>query len=423
MPKLALCGGNPIRTKPFPAWPHFDEEEVKAVTRVVQSRKWWRYEGDEVREFEGEFARMQGAKYGTAVTNGTTALEVALQALGIGPGDEVIVPAYTFVATATCVLTVNAIPIFADIDLSTFNIDLDSVRHLTSPRTKAIIPVHFGGYPCNMDEIMAFARESGLYVVEDAAHAHGGSWKGKGLGAIGDLGAFSFQASKNMTSGEGGITITNSEELAARVSSLHSFGRLPRGAWYEHHMYSSNLRMTEFQAAVLRVQLSRLQAQNLTRAKNARVLTQKLRDIRGLIPVGAEKPAVEGRVYHLYIFRYLAEAFEGIPKMLFVKALNAEGIPASIGYPIPLYKQPLFTRKMARSKGCPFSCSAYCGEEVDYGSIHLPNTEKACEEAIWLPQNVLLGDEKDIRDIVDAIIKVAENLDELRQHEAGGCNA
>lgn len=227
MNKLALVGGTPVRTKPFPAWPQFDEREVEAVASVVRSGQWGRLAGTEVAQLEKEFAAAHDAKYALGVTNGTTALEVALLALGIGPGDEVIVPAYTFVASATCVLTVNAIPVFADIDLDTFNIDLDSVRAKITPRTKAIIPVHFAGLPVNMDELLALAREHNLHVVEDTAHGHGAKWRGKGVGSHGEFGAFSFQASKNMNSGEGGIVITNDHELYERANSLHSFGRLP----------------------------------------------------------------------------------------------------------------------------------------------------------------------------------------------------
>src|SRR5690554_1596278 len=272
MNKLALVDGTPVRTKPFPAWPQFDEREVEAVASVVRSGQWGRLAGTEVAQLEKEFAAAHDAKYALGVTNGTTALEVALLALGIGPGDEVIVPAYTFVASATCVLTVNAIPVFADIDLDTFNIDLDSVRAKITPRTKAIIPVHFAGLPVNMDELLALAREHNLHVVEDTAHGHGAKWRGKGVGSHGEFGAFSFQASKNMNSGEGGIVITNDHELYERANSLHSFGRLSGRPWYEHHMYSGNLRLTEMQAAILRVQLARLPEQNRVRAANAQLL-------------------------------------------------------------------------------------------------------------------------------------------------------
>lgn len=415
MNKLALVGGTPVRTKPFPAWPQFDEREVEAVASVVRSGQWGRLAGTEVAQLEKEFAAAHDAKYALGVTNGTTALEVALLALGIGPGDEVIVPAYTFVASATCVLTVNAIPVFADIDLDTFNIDLDSVRAKITPRTKAIIPVHFAGLPVNMDELLALAREHNLHVVEDTAHGHGAKWRGKGAGSHGEFGAFSFQASKNMNSGEGGIVITNDHELYERANSLHSFGRLPGRPWYEHHMYSGNLRLTEMQAAILRVQLARLPEQNRVRAANAQLLSSLLREIPGITPVDPETPESAERVYHLYMFRYNSEEFAGLSKERFLEALNAEGIPAAGGYPVPLYKQHLFTNKMVRSKGCPFTCPLYEGPEVDYTKEHLPNSEQACVEAVWFAQNVLLGNEGDVRDIAAAIRKIQQNAAQLVQ--------
>lgn len=413
MTQLGIKGGTPIRTQEFPAWPCFDEQEVKAVEKVVRSGNWGRLSGTEVAALESEFARLQNAQYAIGVTNGTTALEVALQALGIGAGDEVIVPAYTFVATATCVITANAIPVFADIDLETFNLDLDSVYSKITPRTKAIIPVHFAGLPLNMDDLLKLAKKHGLYIVEDTAHGHGASWQGKGVGSFGEFGTFSFQSSKNMNSGEGGIVITSDEKLYELATSLHSFGRLPGRPWYEHYMYSGNLRMTEMQAAILRVQLSRVDDQNKTRRKNGRYLTEALRTIPGINPVDPEGQESKGRVYHLYMFRYTPEEFNGISKDMLVEALNAEGIPVAGGYPVPLYRQHLFTHLEAKAKGCPFTCPMYDGPKVDYKSVNLPNSEQACADVLWLPQNVLLGTQQDMDDIINAVKKVRENADQL----------
>ena len=226
MSQLALFGGAPVRATPFPSWPVFDASEEAAVLDVVRSGKWWRYsQGDlsgesRVAVFQDAFARAQGAKFGIACASGTAALDIALKAAGIGPGDEVIVPPYTFVATATAPLSVNAVPIFCDIDYDTFNLDPAKLAEAITPRTKAVIPVHFAGMAADMDGILAVARRHGLFVLEDAAHAHGASWNHRGLGTIGGAGTFSFQASKNMTAGEGGLIITNDRELANGVNPI-----------------------------------------------------------------------------------------------------------------------------------------------------------------------------------------------------------
>ena len=413
MTKLAIQGGTPIRTKPFPAWPVHDEREVEAVTRVVRSGNWGRLAGVEAPLLEKEFAQAHDANYALAVTNGTTALEVALGALGVGAGDEVIVPAYTFVASATCVLTANAIPVFADVDPDTFNINFDSVRSKITSRTKAIIPVHFAGLPVNMDELMALASEYGLHVLEDSAHAHGAKFRGKGAGSFGAFGSFSFQSSKNMNSGEGGILLTNDEELYELANSLHSFGRLPGRPWYEHHIYRGTLRITELQSAILRVQLSRLEEQNKIRRNNAALLTEMLSEIPGITCIDPAGDDAKGRVYHIYVFRYSPEQFGGLNKEKFIEALIAEGVPAAGGYPVPLYKQNLFMTKSAKAKGCPFACPMYDGPEVDYAQMHLPGAEKACNEAVWLTQNLLLGEEQDMRDIVEAVQKIQANATQL----------
>jgi dTDP-4-amino-4,6-dideoxygalactose transaminase len=250
MSQLAFFGGSPLRTKPFPSWPVFDVHEEQALLEVLRSGKWWRYsygEGVELREpeagqprsrvaeFQEAFACLQGAQYGVACANGTAALEVALKALGTGPGDEVIVPAYTFIATASSVLMVNAIPVFVDIEPDTFNIDSKRVEEAITPNTKGIIPVHFAGQAADMEAILSVARLHNLWVLEDAAHGHAGSWKDRGLGSIGHAGTFSFQASKNMTAGEGGLITTSDRDLAVLCESYVWAGRKLGRPWYEHY--------------------------------------------------------------------------------------------------------------------------------------------------------------------------------------------
>lgn len=410
MAKLAINGGKPVRKKDFPSWPIFAEEERKNLLGVFESVKWWY--GEKVKEFEEKFAAFQDAKYGIACTNGTAALESSLIACGIGAGDEVIVPPYTFVATATAVLKVNAIPVFADIDIETANIDLRDVKKKITPKTKAIIPVHFAGLPCDMDLLGDIARRHNLRIIEDACHSWGSEWKGKGTGALGDCGAFSFQMSKNITSGEGGIVLTDNEELAETIRSYTNVGRGKDKPWYEHYILGTNLRMTELQAAILLGQLTRLEAQTLKREENATYLDEKLKDIPG-IRVMKKDPRITRRSYHLYIFRYIKEEWEGIERDRFIEALNKEGIPCNKGYPYPLYKNPLFSRKGEGPRYCPISCPYY-GKEIDYTKISCPNTERICKEAIWVGHPVLLAEKEDMEDIVRAIRKIRENLEEIK---------
>lgn len=397
--KLAIDGGTPVRNRPWPQWPVFDETEEQAILEVLRSGKWWSVEGTKVREFEETFARFQDAQYAVCVTNGTAALEVALRAAHIGCGDEVIVPPYTFIATATAVLAVGATPVFVDVEENSLNIDPTKIEDAITPRTRAIIPVHIGGCPADMDGVMEVARKHNLLVVEDAAQAHAAEWKGHKVGAIGDMGAFSFQASKNLNAGEGGAVVTQDSHWADQVWSVHNVGRVRQGRWYEHHVLGSNFRMTEFQAAILLCQIKRLPEQTELRTRNAQVLTQMLKHIPGILPLEPD-PRVTRHAYHLYIFRYDKTAFGGRPREEFLKALNAEGIPCSAGY-VPLYKERVFLNRPLSKDICQLSSLK------DYSKVHCPVCERACaEEAVWLFQTLLLGDESDMADIATAIEKV-----------------
>ena len=429
MPRLALMGGTPVRTAPFPEWPVHDEREVEAVTEVVRSGKWWRFayatglelnedpeapEISKVVEFGQRFARYQQAKHGLAVANGTGSLEIALKSLGIGPGDEVIVPAYTFIASASAVLQVNAVPVFVDMQPDTYNMDPERLEEAITPRTKAIEPVHFGGQPADMDRILEIAAKHGLAVVEDAAHAHGSEWRGRRVGALGNIGSFSFQASKNMTAGEGGVIITNDEALARRCDSYLWAGREQGRPWYEFHRLGWNYRMTEMQAAILLVQLSRLEEQNQHRMENARYLDQRLAEVGGALPLRWDGRATR-HSHHIYMLRYDANAFGGVHRDQFVRALNAEGVPASAGYAFPLYKNPMFLNQEFYPKGCPLSCQHY-GQEVDFAAYaeKCPVVEKVCrEEAVWLEHRLLLGTQQDMDDIAEAIAKIRYAAEEL----------
>lgn len=422
MSQLAVWGGSPVRAKSFPAWPVFDRAEEDALREVLHSGKWWRYAysdteeaggaGSKVAEFQRSFAHFQGAKYGIACANGTAALEVSLKALGVGPGDEVIVPAYTFVATATAVLMVNAVPIFADIDYDTFTLEPASVARAITSRTRAVIPVHFAGQAADMDAILQIAKLHQLRVIEDAAHGHGGAWKDRGLGSIGDAGTFSFQASKNMTSGEGGMIITSSEDCAALCESYTSLGRKPQAPWYEHHRLGWNYRMTEFQGAILLQQLKRLEQQNARRRENAAYLNERLAQIPGIVTLRVPGYATR-HSYHLYMF-CLNEQELGLSQALFLSALGKEGIPCSGGYGHPLYKNPMFLNREFYGNGGPLTCGQN-NDKVDYAAFEAlcPNAERASREAVWLEHRLLLAEKEDMDDIVRAVSKVYEHRHEL----------
>lgn len=397
--RLAIDGGTPVRSKPWPAWPVYDEREEAALLEVLRSGQWWAVGGKKVPQFEAAFAQFQDARHAVCVTNGTAALEIALRALGIGCGDEVIVPPYTFIATASSVLAVGATPVFVDIEPDSLNINPEAIEAAITERTRAVIPVHIAGRPADMDGVLRVARAHDLFVIEDAAQAHAAEWKGRKVGAIGDCGTFSFQASKNLNAGEGGAIVTDSDDVADKCWSVHNVGRTKSGRWYEHHVLGGNFRMTEWQAAILLAQLERLPEQTETRTRNARRLTEALRAIPGIRTL-PDDPRVTRHAHHLYIFRYEPEAFGGRSRDEFLKALNAEGIPASAGY-VPLYREVVFQRKTA---GIGSWCKA--GRPINYNEVQCPVCEEVCQDAVWLFQSILLASPEDLDDIPEAISRI-----------------
>ncbi|MDQ3439527.1 MAG: DegT/DnrJ/EryC1/StrS family aminotransferase [Planctomycetota bacterium] len=398
---LALLGGSPVRTQPFPTWPVYGKEEEQALLRTLHSGKWGKIDGGEVKAFEERFAEYCAAKHGIAVVNGTVSLRIALMAAGIEAGDEVIIPPYTFFATASAVVEANATPVFVDIDRATFNIDPAAIEAAVTKRTRAIIPVHLGGLPCDMDAIMAIAQRHELVVIEDAAHAHGSAYKGRRVGGIGHMGSFSFQSSKNLTCGEGGIIVTNDDALAERCRSIHNCGRVEGGAWYEHHVISGNYRLGEFAGAILNCQLDRLDEQTDRRDANGRHLNTHLAMIPGITPQRRDASTTRN-AQHLYVARY-DEGAVGLPRATFIEALIAEGIPAFGGYLLPLHRQPMFIN---RAFG-PYSAVR---ADLDFAASNVPNVERICaSEGLWLTQNVLLGTESDMDDVISACEKVYEH--------------
>ena len=408
MAKLAMDGGIPVRNKPYPNWPIWGDEEINNLTDVVKSGKWGSLKGTKVKEFEEKFAAYHQAKFGTCINSCTTALRIALLAADIQTGDEVIVPAYTFIATATAIVEMGAIPIFVDIDPKTYNIDYTSAEKAITEKTSAIMPVHFGGRAVDMDIITGLKEKYHLKVIEDAAQAWGAEWDKNRVGALGDAGCFSFQSSKNINAGEGGIILTNDELIDKMAKSHSNCGRSNDGAWYEHYYFGGNYRLTEFQAAVLLAQFGRYEELLTIRQNNLNYLNKKLKEIEG-IEILEENPRNSVHASHLFIFRYKKDGFTGKSKTVFIDALRKEGIPASPGYSLPLYKQPVFMNKAFGPRGKKINLP------VEFSSFYCPETEKACfEEAIWLTQNVLLGEKNDMDDIVNAIIKIKENAQELK---------
>ncbi|MGC8738443.1 MAG: DegT/DnrJ/EryC1/StrS family aminotransferase [Candidatus Hydrogenedens sp.] len=398
--ELAILGGEPVRPpeKKWHSWPVFDEQERNAILEVLESGKW--FYGEKVKQFEEVYSQFQKAKYCVSCNSGTTALEITLQAIGLQHGEEVIVPPYTFIATASAVVRMGGIPIFVDVD-ETWCMDPDIIESAITPRTKAIIPVHFGGKICDMDKINAVAQKHNLVVIEDACHAWGGAWKGKGAGTLGLGGVFSFQMSKNITAGEGGAIVTDDENFADICRSISNCGRSKTGPWYYHERIGTNVRMNEFTANILLAQLSRAEKQLQIREANGTYLTQALMDIPGIYPQPLSN-RITRRAYHLICIRIKEEEF-GCSRELFVKAVHAEGLPITSGYPYPIYKQPAFQN----------------ANFYDYSQTYCPITEDLCyKSGTWLPHHILLGKEKDMEDIVKIIRKVQKHAPELKKLNA-----
>ena len=404
--QLAINGGTPVRNTPFPSWPVFDHTDEAALTEVLRSGRW--FLSERVEEFERTFAAYQEAQFGVAISSGTGALQAALAAVGVKLGDEVIVPSYTFIATASSVVAVGGVPVFVDVDPDTYNIDPNCAEKAVTEKTKAVIAVHIGGQPANLDALAEIAERHRLSIIEDACQAHAAAWKGRKVGAIGHLGCFSFQASKNLNAGEGGFVATDDPRLSDKTWSAHNCGRIRTGAWYEHPSVGGNYRMTEFQAGLLLSQLQHLDTQTATRTSNAELLTSLMDEIEGVEPVKVDD-RVTTHAYHLYIIRFRSQDFEGLSRERFIAAMNAEGIPCSTGYK-PLYREPAFVSTFA---DYPLETPYFQGKP-DYSRFNCPVTERICaEESVWLTQNMLLGKRQEVQDIADAIARIREHVGDL----------
>ena len=398
MNDLALFGGDPVRKTPFFTWPRVvDGQQEKLINTLVNDS--WGIGSESIRELEDTFALFHEAKSCIAINTGTNALWVALKAAGVSSGDEVIIPAYTFIATGAAVLMANATPVFVDIEPNTFNMDPNLIESAITDRTKVIIPVHIGGNPADMESIIDLAMKHKLIIIEDAAQAHGAEWDGKKVGALHKGGIFSFQSSKNMSAGEGGAIVSNDEDFMDTCFAYYNCGRHRDGDWYEHRIIGGNHRMSAMAASLLIPQFETIENDMRIRDKNRQKLDQALSDMDLEITHRYKKVTRESN--HLYLLRYKAENFNDISREKFFDAMRAEGVYTYAGYN-PLYREDVF-----KGQGDDFPWL----KNVNYSNISCPVTEQIADyQSVWLTQNHLLGDESDIQDIINVFEKVTMAL-------------
>ncbi|MCW4016834.1 MAG: DegT/DnrJ/EryC1/StrS family aminotransferase [Candidatus Bathyarchaeota archaeon] len=360
------------------AKPNLGKEELAAMKEVLESGIL--VSGPKTRLFEKQYAEYVGVKHAVAVTNGTVSLDVALKALDIGPGDEVITSAFSFIASGNCILFQNAKPVFADIDPKTFNIDPQEVAEKITSKTKAVIPVHLFGQPANMGALKEIAQDNKIAVVEDAAQAHGATYKEQKAGSLGDMGCFSFYATKNITQGEGGVITTDNQKLADKARLLRSHGESQK---YHHEILGYNYRMTEFCAAIGLAQLKKLDGFNEKRIENAQLLSNGIRKLQGLTVPYVMKDVKH--VFHQYVIR--VEDNCSLDRNELAESLTENGVGVAVHYPVPIYRQPIY-------------------QALGYKETLCPNTEEACKKVLSLPVHPLV-DKKGI----EQILAVLESLE------------
>jgi dTDP-4-amino-4,6-dideoxygalactose transaminase len=403
----AILHGRPLRDgKSWPTWPQQDETERKLLEATLESGKWSSIRGENATRLADEFAAFQDARYGLPVANGSLSLEAALAACEVGEGDEVIVPGLTFVTTATAVLAVNGTPILVDVDPNSLCLDVAAAEAAITERTRAVIAVHLAGAACDLDALVDLCERRELALIEDCAHAHGTRWRGRGVGSFGSFGSFSFQEGKLMTAGEGGALITNDETLRGRAWSYANCGRTEQGHWLDHVTYGTNMRMTEWQGAVLQAQLQRLPEQNRVREERAQLLDDELGKIPGLRAQSGD-PRMDSRSRYSYVFHYDSREFAGLPLPGFIQALLHEGIVAGRSYrslnTLEFFRESRFGRRMRES-----------APRIDYGSTSLPHAEKAAESTVWLDHRLLLAGADDVLDVVRAASKIRAHAGAVR---------
>jgi len=408
MPELAINGGTPVRATPYPAWPAPDDEYVEAVVDVVRGGEWGGFPepGVSASAFEEAFAAYQGARHGVLMMNGTVTMEVACKALDIGWGDEVIVPALTFAATAYAPMAAGALPVIVDVLPETWCIDPDAVEAAITPRTKAIIPVHLGHQMADMDRIMAIAKTHGLAVIEDCAHAHGQQWRGQGAGCIGDFGSFSHQSSKILTSGEGGTLLTNDDTLARRAHSIIDCGRA-KDPEEKEFTFGANYRLSELNAALLVVAMRRFPEQQEARAVTGKAFEAMVAQIPGVRVMPHDERITRWSFYN-YLIAIDAEAFDGATNGDVATAMEAEGIPAEVQYP-SMNRYELFQPSLSR-----LPVAVEHADRLDPQRMSFPVAEAAGQrESIYFMETVFRDGERGIRDAADALAKIQRHAAEL----------
>jgi dTDP-4-amino-4,6-dideoxygalactose transaminase len=430
MSKLAILGGAPVRSEPFSPWPHADGRERAWVEKVLSGSRWFAgARGDDPESlgsrFGARFASLVGVRFGLPVANGSVSLEIALRALGIGPGDEVIVPAYTFVSTATSVLMVGAVPVFADIDPGSYCLDVRDCARRITPRTRALIPVHLGGQMADMSAIAALAEKHGLAIVEDSAQAIDARWDNRPSGSWGAYGSFSFQANKTITSGEGGLLATDDPDLAEKASAFRAFGRFTtpgaatagRSSGLLSQRLSGNYRLSEIQAAVLLGQLERFPEEDAARQENAAQLTRLLAQMPGVRHVRVDRERSK-HAYYYYVIQYDPARFAGVKPAPLARALAAEGIPFVPGDAMPTYRHPVF-RAENLAPSLPAATLEHYRKAFDLDNPGCPNAESACERTLILRHQVLLAPAAAMAQIAEALAKVQACAGELAAQAAG----
>jgi L-glutamine:2-deoxy-scyllo-inosose/3-amino-2,3-dideoxy-scyllo-inosose aminotransferase len=424
MGRLAINGGKPVRNvkrSPWPKWPVWDKRDEKALLGVLRSGV-WSYNGPAEKRFNKAFAEYIGSRYALSLANGTVTLQLALEACGIGYGDEVIVPGLTWQATAAAALDINAVPIMVDVTEDTWCMDPAAIEAAITPQTKAIVPVHLYGCMADMDAILQIAERHGLRVIEDCAHKHGGEWNGMKAGSIGDIGSFSFQLSKLMTAGEGGALTTSEPDLWEKLDALRNCGRRPeqegaadKGAGIYgdegNFIQSGNYRITEFQAALLTESLRRLPRDNKLREKNATYINSQLAKLPGVQPMRRDDRETAQAFYN-FSFRYNREQFRGVPATRFREALAAE-----IGRGVEASYQPLNACSLYAPHTKPWrhKLSERHWKRINPRRFMLPVCQRVHDElSVCLHFTALMGTKADMDQILEAIQKIYDNTDELK---------
>jgi dTDP-4-amino-4,6-dideoxygalactose transaminase len=409
--KLAILGGEPVAAKKeWPKWPYVDDKVVESIVKTTKSGAWCRIDGGNstVRTFEQEYPKLMGAKYCVATGSGTQALSTCVEALGIGPGDEVITSPYTDMGTISSILTSRALPVLADLDPDSYQIDPKDVKRRITANTKALMPVHIMGQPCDIDSIMAIAKEKNLKVIEDACQAHFATHRGRTIGTIGNVGCFSFQSTKTIACGEGGGIIGNDEALMDQCYTVQNHGTSRKG---RSETIGPKDRMNEFEGAILMGQLEGARARYELRNKNARYLTSKLKNFPGLVPQKLYEGTESGSFY-LYPMSFHKEHWGGVTRDAFLKAVAAEGISLSPYIANGLHKEPwvdhILNLNVYKKMYSPARLKQYREQ------FHYPMADRVCAEMVMLwASGPLLGTQADMDDVINAIMKVYENRDKL----------